>query len=145
MWWLLAGGLVAFELITGTFFLLMLAFGAAAGALVAHAGGAESIQISVAALVGALACTAWYLKQKRSASSDGPLGVQNAPDLSLDLGQTVTVDHWHNDGSTHVMYRGATWTARLQADASQPDVAGPVPGTYRIVAMQGNLIFLQKA
>jgi membrane protein implicated in regulation of membrane protease activity len=140
MWWLLAGGLVALELITGTFFLLMLSTGAVAGALVAHLGGSDSLQISVAAVVGTLACALWYLKQKR-AQLDRPLGVQNSPDLSLDLGQTVTVDHWHDDGSTHVMYRGAMWSARLKpSSATTP----PQPGAHRIAAMQGNLIYLEK-
>ncbi len=37
LWWLLTGALVALELITGTFYLLMLAIGAAAAALAAHA------------------------------------------------------------------------------------------------------------
>ena len=37
-WWLAAGVLVVAELATGTFYLLMLALGLAAGALAAHAG-----------------------------------------------------------------------------------------------------------
>ena len=38
LWWLTVGALVAAELATGTFYLLMLALGAAAGAMAAHAG-----------------------------------------------------------------------------------------------------------
>ena len=38
LWWLLAGAAVAVELLTGTFYLLMLGIGVAAGALAAHAG-----------------------------------------------------------------------------------------------------------
>jgi hypothetical protein len=37
-WWILAGFFVAMELVSGTFYLLMLAVGAVAGALAAHAG-----------------------------------------------------------------------------------------------------------
>ena len=37
IWWLLAGGMVVAELITGTFYLLMVALGLAAAAPVAHA------------------------------------------------------------------------------------------------------------
>jgi len=37
LWWVIAGTLVALELATGTFYLLMLALGAAAGALAAVA------------------------------------------------------------------------------------------------------------
>ena len=38
LWWLMAGVAVAIELLTGTFYLLMLAIGSAAGAVVAHTG-----------------------------------------------------------------------------------------------------------
>ena len=38
IWWLLAGGAVVAELLTGTFFLLMIGSAMAAGALAAHAG-----------------------------------------------------------------------------------------------------------
>jgi membrane protein implicated in regulation of membrane protease activity len=38
IWWLLAGTAVAVELLTGTFYLLMLAIGLVAAALAAHAG-----------------------------------------------------------------------------------------------------------
>ena len=35
IWWLIAGSLVGIELMTGTFYLLMLAIGASAGAIAA--------------------------------------------------------------------------------------------------------------
>jgi hypothetical protein len=38
LWWLATGALVVLELTSGTFYLLMLALGAAAGALAAHLG-----------------------------------------------------------------------------------------------------------
>lgn len=50
LWWILAGALVAVELATGTFYLLMLATGA--GALAAHAGLSASTEIVSAAIVG---------------------------------------------------------------------------------------------
>ena len=42
VWWLLAGAAVAVELMTGTFYLLMLAIGLAAAALAAHAGAGHA-------------------------------------------------------------------------------------------------------
>ena len=36
IWWLMAGSAVAVELVTGTFYLLMLAIGLASAALAAH-------------------------------------------------------------------------------------------------------------
>jgi membrane protein implicated in regulation of membrane protease activity len=40
VWWVLAGLAVALELATGTFYLLMLALGMAAGAIAAHPASA---------------------------------------------------------------------------------------------------------
>ena len=54
LWWLATGALVAAELATGTFYLLMVALGCAAGALAAHAGLATTPQLATAALVGAV-------------------------------------------------------------------------------------------
>jgi hypothetical protein len=61
IWWLLAGAAVVIELITGTFYLLMLAIGLAAGALAAHAGLAMTGQLVVAALVGGGAVAGWHV------------------------------------------------------------------------------------
>jgi hypothetical protein len=63
-WWLAAGALVAAELATGTFYLLMLALGCAAGALAAHAGAGATAQVVVAALLGGGATVAWHLQAR---------------------------------------------------------------------------------
>ena len=49
LWWLVAGALVAVELATGTFYLLMLSLGCVAGALAAHAGLSDTPQMVTAA------------------------------------------------------------------------------------------------
>src|SRR4051812_27561205 len=64
-WWLLAGAAVAVELLTGTFYLLMLGIGMAAGALAAHAGAGRATQLVVAAVVGGGTVAAWHLVRKR--------------------------------------------------------------------------------
>ena len=59
LWWLLTGTAVGVELLTGTFYLLMLAIGLAAAAIAAHLGASFTVQIVVAAVVSAgtvLAC-----------------------------------------------------------------------------------------
>jgi len=139
-WWLLAVGLVAVELITGTFLLLMLALGAAAGALAAHLGFSDQIQIALAAAVGALSVGIWYMRQHQVALKQ-PLGEQQSPDLSLDLGQSVHVDQWDADGTAKVNYRGASWEAKYRHRSAE-DV--PSPGTHRICAMQGNQLVLER-
>ncbi len=141
----MAGALVAVELATGTFYLLMLALGGVAGALAAHAGLSLSLQIWVAAIVGGLCAGGWYTQRRKTLapSAANPLSAQNDPDLSLDLGQTVQVNNWHSDGTAQVQYRGAPWLARLKTPLTKP--ALPEPGTYRICAMQGNHLLLEKA
>lgn len=148
LWWVIAGVLVAVELATGTFYLLMLALGGVAGALAAHAGLGSALQIVVAALVGGSCAGGWYVRQRqqrelagRHARADAS-GTQDSSSLSLDLGQTVHVTHWESDGTTHVHYRGAPWQARLQTPL--PTSALPPPGTYRICATLGNQLLLEQ-
>ena len=61
IWWLVTGALVAAELLSGTFYLLMLAIGAAAAALSAHLGLGLNGQIVTAALVGAVGYGATFI------------------------------------------------------------------------------------
>jgi membrane protein implicated in regulation of membrane protease activity len=66
LWWIITGLLVAAELATGTFYLLMLAIGGLAGALTAHAaGGDQHTRMIVAAVVGAAAVFACYWVRRR--------------------------------------------------------------------------------
>jgi len=133
MWWVLAGVLVALELLTGTFYLLMLSLGAVAAALVAMAGHGLSTQLVAAALVGGLGAV--LLGQWRQRQTTTP---QEAQDQHLDLGATVQVDGWDAQGTAQVKHRGATWTAML----APGQVA--TPGVYRIQAMAGNRLVLEK-
>ncbi|MCZ8075177.1 MAG: NfeD family protein, partial [Paucibacter sp.] len=67
-WWIACGALVAVELATGTFYLLMLALGCAAGALAAHLGWSGSAQMISAAALGGTAVVLWHLKRSRDPS-----------------------------------------------------------------------------
>lgn len=128
-WWVAAGALVALELASGTFYLLMLALGAAAAALAAHAGLAGSSQIVVAALVGGGATAVWHAKRASAPRSAPP---SSNPDVQIDLGQRVHVGAWNADGSARVQYRGASWAVRFAGDGE------PLPGDHVIVEVNGN-------
>ena len=133
VWWLAAGVLVAAELATGTFYLLMVALGCAAGALAAHAGQGSAVQIVAAALVGGGATAAWHIKRLREPKAEP---ADRNRDVNLDIGQSVHIAAWADDGSARVPYRGAAWTVRL-ADSAR-GVGTPMPGPHIIVAMHGN-------
>ena len=128
-WWVLAGILVAAELVSGTFYLLMLALGCAAGAVAAHAGLASTPQLVTAALVGAGATGAWHVKRLRQ-PAQGPS--ESNRNVILDIGSPVQVLAWADDGSARVTYRGAAWSVRFEGTGP------PQPGEHVIVALHGN-------
>ena len=135
VWWLLAGGAVALELMTGTFYLLMLAIGLAAGAVAAHSGAGVPIQLALAAVVGGGAVAAWHAFRRRR-PADPPASANR--DVNLDIGETVVVDAWLPDGTARVRYRGATWTVA--------HAAGGVPstGVHRVREVVGSRLRVEK-
>jgi membrane protein implicated in regulation of membrane protease activity len=128
-WWVLAGVLVAVELATGTFYLLMVALGCAVGALAAHAGLGTTPQLVAAAVVGAGATAGWHFKRLRQ-PAQAPS--ESNRDVNLDIGSPVQVPAWADDGSARVSYRGANWSVRF-AGPGQPQ-----PGEHVIVSVNGN-------
>jgi len=135
-WWAAAGSLVAVELATGTFYLLMLALGAAAGAVAAHAGLAASGQVLAAALVGAGATAAWHWKRARQPQS---APADRNPDVNLDVGQRLVVDAWNADGTARAHYRGAAWSVRFTGSGA------PLPGEHVIVGVVGSQLHVSRA
>ena len=131
LWWVLAGALVIAELLTGTFYLLMLALGSVAAAMAAHAGAAGSAQFTAAALVGGGATALWHFK-RASAPRSAPAA--SKADVNIDIGQTVHVAQWQDDGQARVSYRGASWTVR------HAGAGAASPGAHRIVALHGSVL-----
>lgn len=135
IWWLLAGTAVAVELVTGTFYLLMLAIGLAAGALAAHAGAPVAAQLVAAAVFGGGAVAGWHLKRGRR--PDEPIASANR-DVNLDIGEVVQIDAWGRDGTASIKYRGANWTAVPVAGAI------PVTGPHRVCEVVGNRLVVEQ-
>ena len=129
LWWIIAGVLVAAELATGTFYLLMLALGAAAGAIAAHLGTANSMQMVAAALVGGVAVAGCYVVRKHYPKAPPASADRN---VNLDIGETLTIERWNADGTATVRYRGAPWTAVYRNGPP------PGPGLYRVVEVVGS-------
>jgi membrane protein implicated in regulation of membrane protease activity len=135
IWWLLAGAAVAVELMTGTFYLLMLAVGFCAAALAAHLGFSVVVQLVTASAVGGGAVTAWYLLRGKKMQG---APAQSNQDVNMDIGQTVHVHSWHADGTANIKYRGAAWTVVLL------DGSSGGAGTYRIAQVIGSRLMLEK-
>lgn len=135
LWWLLAGMAVGIELVTGTFYLLMLALGLAAAAITAHMGGSLAVQIVVAAL--ASAGSVLGLRQYRK-NQPSRLPATANRDVNLDIGETVVVDAWNADGTSTVRYRGSSWS--VASVSGEPLTAGP----HQVVEVIGSRLIVKK-
>ncbi len=133
IWWLLTGITVAIELVTGTFYLLMVAVGLAAAAVAAHLGLPTAAQIVTAALIGGGAVVAWYFVKKKR---PGDPSARADRSVNLDVGETILIESWNADGTTTVKYRGATWTA-----IHRPGVK-PSTGMHRVSELVGNRLLV---
>ncbi|MGE5451482.1 MAG: NfeD family protein [Acidobacteriota bacterium] len=130
-WWSGAGLLVILELMTGTFYLLMLALGAVAAAMSAHLHWPVTAQVAAAAVVGGGTVAAWHLYRTRWMH-------HSEETLSLDIGAQVQVDAWADDGTARVQYRGAAWTASyVGAPPAQP-------GRHVIKGIKGTRLMLDR-
>ncbi len=133
-WWIAAGVLIAAELATGTFYLLMMALGAAAAALAAHLGLGFGGQLLAAAIVGGGAVAAWHVKRGRQPAA---LPANANRDVNLDIGETVHVSAWDADGNAQVSYRGASWAVRFAGSGT------PQPGSHVIRAVDGSRLLVE--
>jgi membrane protein implicated in regulation of membrane protease activity len=129
VWWVLTALLVGAELVTGTFYLLMLALGAAGGALAAYAGLGQSVQLIAAGVLGGALVGLWHWRR-----SQQPRGPEASADknVNMDIGSTVQVTQWEDGGKASVNYRGAIWRVVLAAGAAA------APGEHVITQVQGN-------
>jgi membrane protein implicated in regulation of membrane protease activity len=135
IWWLLAGGLIALELLTGTFYLLMLSLGVVGAAIAAHLGASMATQLVVAALLGGGCVVAWRSYKKHQPPAL-PAGANR--DVNLDIGETLHIDAWNEDGTSTARYRGATWIVSLRPGATSG------PGLHRIVEVIGSRLLVEK-
>jgi membrane protein implicated in regulation of membrane protease activity len=135
--WLVAGfALVIAELVTGTFYLLVIGAGAFIAAMVAWFGAgliAQSLVGGIVAVLGGVLVHRWHAGQPKT-----PQGSN-----FLDRGQVVVLEGWANESAriARVKYRGTSWDARLAgADAR------PAPGsTLYIEGQDGNTLVVAAA
>ena len=111
LWAILGLTLVIVELLTGTFYLLVLGVAAFGAALVAWLGQGFPVQAIVAALIAALGCYGVHVYRAKSTTR------QMAP---VDAGQPAQFESWIDQGArlARVNYRGASWDALVDGDAA---------------------------
>jgi membrane protein implicated in regulation of membrane protease activity len=134
-WFVAAGVVVALELFTGTFYLLMIAIGLACGGLAALLGVSVPLQTTVAAVVGVAATE--LLRRSRLGRKIA-LPPSRDPNVNIDIGQTIRIDEW-KDGKARAMYRGALWDVELAPGAE------PRAGEFKIVEVQGSRLLVVNA
>jgi membrane protein implicated in regulation of membrane protease activity len=108
--WLAAGFvLVIAELVTGTFFLLVLGIAAFAGSATAWFGLGFWLEALCAAAV-AVAGVLWVRQHRKTTAQPGM--------ASLDVGQAVAFDAWvsREQGAARVKYRNTLWDAEVEGE-----------------------------
>jgi membrane protein implicated in regulation of membrane protease activity len=134
LWFALAGLAVVAELFTGTFYLLLISLGLAAGGFAAWAGADWPVQLLSAAAVAAAAFVP--LHRSRWGQRKPPINAKQDASIHLDIGQRVRVDTWEAEGRARVTYRGAEWDVELAAGEAV------TPGRFEILEMRGNQLIL---
>lgn len=133
VWFVLAGILVIFEIFTGTFYLLMIGLGFAAGGLAALSGANTAAQLIVAAIVGA---GSTYALRKSKIGRFHKTDAARDPNVNIDIGAILTIEHWNDIengmATARVMYRGAMWDVLLAHGGTAK------PGRFIIQEMRGS-------
>ena len=135
--WIVTGfALVTAELLSGTFYLLVIGVGAFAGALVAWMGGNMLVQAAaggIVAIAGAFVVHHWHSRVRPGDAAHSNF---------LDRGQPVVLEGWANESAhlARVKYRGTTWDARVSSGTR------PAPGTtLYIEGQEGNTLVVAAA
>jgi membrane protein implicated in regulation of membrane protease activity len=131
--WAITGlALVIVELLTGTFYLLMLGVAAFGAAGAAWLGADFPAQVIVAAVIAGGGCYAVHVyRQKNRAQQMTP----------VDAGMPASFEAWIDAPArlARVRYRGASWDARVEgAEALEPGT------TVYVLATDGNTLKVVK-
>ncbi len=127
--WLLIGlALVVAEMLTGTFYLLILGIAAGIGSLVAYLNQPFWMQ-ALAAGIAAIVSGVLVHRFHNAANASSPR------DSANDIGETVTIESWQSESQrlARVRYRGTTWDAEVLG-------SDPVAADVRlyVVAVEGS-------
>ena len=114
-WFVVAFGLLVAELLSGTFYLLVISIALAAAGIAALAGASVALQFIVAAAIG-IGGSVWLRTTRfgKRLHERGDDRVQN-----MGIGQSLRVENWTAARTARASYRGAVWDVEL-APGEQP-------------------------
>jgi len=109
VWFVVAFGLLVAELLTGTFYLLVISIALAVAGVSAWLGAPTALQFVVAAAIG-LGGSMWLRATRfgKQLHERGDDRVQN-----MDIGQSLRVENWTAARTARANYRGAVWDVEL--------------------------------
>lgn len=129
-WYILALVLIGLEMMSGTFYLLIIGIALALGGTAALYGLDFTLQLTIASVTGSVGIILlWYWRKTHVADF-----ISN----SLDVGQPVKVLSWHEHGKARVFYRGAEWDAELAQGHAGHE------GVFYIQEIKGSVLVLTK-
>jgi membrane protein implicated in regulation of membrane protease activity len=131
-WFVVAFGLLVAELLSGTFYLLVISIALAAAGIAALAGASIALQLVVAAAIG-IGGSVWLRTTRfgKRLHERGDDRVQN-----MDIGQSLRVENWTATRTARASYRGAVWDVEL-APGEQP-----ASGEFVIREIQANRLIV---
>lgn len=133
IWWMvLALGLLILELLTGTFYLLVIAVALAAAGLANLGGAPFTLQLVVAAVIG-FGGSLWLRRSRLGRLTGEADALQN-----LDIGQVVRIDGWSAGNTARAQYRGAEWDVVLAPGEA------PSPGEFVIRSVNGSRLVVSR-
>src|SRR5687767_12037265 len=135
LWVVVGFVLVIAELLTGTFYLLVIGVGFFAAAVCAWLGAnlfVQAVAGSAVAILGAWLVHHWHEGQRAKDAGRSNL---------LDRGQPVVLEGWTNEsaGIARVRYRGASWDARV--NGARPETGA----TLYIEGQEGSTLVVAAA
>lgn len=134
VWWFVLGfALLIAELMTGTFYLMVIAIAFACAGLADLLGAPFVVQLVVAAIIGFGG--ALWLRSSRFGKAPAP---GSNPLQQMDVGQRVRIETWAENRTARTSYRGAQWDVELAP--GEP----PGSGEFEIREVRANRLIVAR-
>ena len=131
-WAILGLTLVIVELLSGTFYLLVLGIAAFGAALAAWLNQGFPVQVVVGGVIAAAGCYGVHVYRAKNATQQMP---------QVDAGQPASFETWLDQPArrARVRYRGASWDALVEGEP-EGNAALAAGATLYVIATHGNTL-----